>query len=158
MASISGPIADEHPWAHYGLLDTMHVFVASSCALAHCCLRLCLRAACVVRNGVSDLSAQHWFQLLSVTFKHHTERMKCPLWSCASCCRSSCNVRQTGMSRSCHFRSPGPVVSVRPLYVGCELVTRETHQGPHVDVLLRICSRYWEIQKAYIRRSSSPSN
>jgi hypothetical protein len=30
--------------------------------------------------------------------------------------RSSCIGRQTGMSRSCHFRSPSPTISMQPLY------------------------------------------
>jgi hypothetical protein len=30
--------------------------------------------------------------------------------------RSSCSARQTGMSRSCHFRSPNPTISMQPLY------------------------------------------
>jgi hypothetical protein len=29
---------------------------------------------------------------------------------------SSCSGRQTGMSRSCHFRSPSPSISMQPLY------------------------------------------
>jgi hypothetical protein len=40
--------------------------------------------------------------------------------------RSSCSGRQTGMSRSCHFRSPSPTTSMQPLYAARlpELVTR----------------------------------
>jgi hypothetical protein len=30
--------------------------------------------------------------------------------------RSSCSARQTGMSRSCHFRLPSPTISMQPLY------------------------------------------